>query len=233
MASTSKDTGRQRRLDPDKIAESALAIADAEGLSTVTVRRLAQHHDVTPMALYRHFRDKDELLDAVAERLFAAVVLPEPSDAPWHEQMQDLLAAILAALSPHPNAAGLTLHRIFASEPGLTVAERALALLAEAGFSADQAAEIGSQVIGSLIAIVTPEPGTTENPDPEARDEQFRAKRAALAALSPRRYPHVVAAAETLVHCASGRRDHALAVHLIVAGVRAVRPTNSPATTGA
>ncbi|WP_192772151.1 TetR/AcrR family transcriptional regulator [Plantactinospora soyae] len=229
----SKDTGRQRRLDPDKIAESALAIADAEGMSAVTLRRLAQHHDVTPMALYRHFRDKDELLDAVAERLLAAVVLPEPSDAPWHEQIRDLLAAILAALSPHPNAAGLTLHRIFASEPGLTLAERTFALLAEAGFSADQTAEIGSQMISSLIAIVAPDPATTENSDPEARDEQFRAKRAALAALSPRRYPHVVAAADTLVHCAAGQRDQVLAVHLIVAGIRAVRPADFPAATTA
>ncbi|GIG86393.1 TetR/AcrR family transcriptional regulator [Plantactinospora endophytica] len=224
----SKDTSRQRRLDPDRLVASALELADAEGLPAVTVRRLAQSHGVTPMALYRHFRDKDELLDALAAHLFASVVVPEPSDAPWPEQFRELLAAILAALSPHPNVAGLTLTRIFASDPGLALAERTLGLLAEAGFSAEQSAEVGSQVLCSLIAIVTPDPAGADTLDPEAREDRLRAKRLSLAALPPRRYPHVVAAADALVHCTSGQRDPELAVDLIVAGVRAVRPAVKP-----
>ncbi|MFL5761300.1 MAG: TetR/AcrR family transcriptional regulator [Thermomicrobiales bacterium] len=40
----------------------ALAIADSEGLQAVTIRRVAKELGVTPMALYWHFKDKNELL---------------------------------------------------------------------------------------------------------------------------------------------------------------------------
>jgi TetR/AcrR family tetracycline transcriptional repressor len=223
----SKDTDAHGRLGPDKIVASALAIADAEGLPAVTIRRLAQHHNVTPMALYRHFRDKDELLDAVVERVLADVALPEPSGGPWYEQMRDVLAAFLAAIRPHPNTAGLTITRILASEPGLALAERTLGLLGEAGFPTDQAAEIASQAVCSLVTLVTTEPGSSVDSDPEARDDAIRAKRASLAALSPRRYPHVIAAADALTQCANRKTYYELGVDLVVAGMRGVR-SDSP-----
>ena len=69
----------QKRLNRAELVASALAVADAEGLEAVTIRRIAQLHDVTPMALYRHFPDKDGLLLALAEQLLAdALPLPEP-----------------------------------------------------------------------------------------------------------------------------------------------------------
>ena len=46
----------------------ALALADAGGLDALTIRRLAQELGVTPMALYWHFRSKDELLVGLATR---------------------------------------------------------------------------------------------------------------------------------------------------------------------
>jgi AcrR family transcriptional regulator len=169
-------TGTQRGLNQAILVSTALALADEEGLESVTIRRLAQHHRVTPMALYRHFRDKDEILDALAERLLADVKLPEPDQRPWHEQLSDLLSAFLAALRPHPNAAGLILTRILASDPGLAVAERALAILASAGLPVEQAAETASQALCSLVTLVITEPGHSHNPDPEARDDAIRAK---------------------------------------------------------
>ncbi|WP_435127232.1 TetR/AcrR family transcriptional regulator [Actinacidiphila sp. bgisy144] len=66
----------QERLRREAIADSAIAIADVEGLEAVTIRRLAKQHNVTPTALYWHFKEKDQLLDGMAERLFANVELP-------------------------------------------------------------------------------------------------------------------------------------------------------------
>jgi AcrR family transcriptional regulator len=217
----SRDT--ERRLGPDKIVSSALAIADAEGLAAVTIRRLAQDHGVTPMALYRHFRDKEQLLDAIAERLFADVVLPPTSRAAWYEQMREVLAAFLVSLQAHPKVAELTLTRILASEPGLGLAERAFALLAAAGFSSEQAAEIASQSLCSLVTLVTTEPGATE--DPAHRDDAMRAKRAQLAALPPEKYPHITGAADALTRCADRTTYYDLGVDLVVAGMRGLRPT--------
>ena len=73
MATRRSRSGDRERLSRDTIVAGAIELADAEGLDAVTIRRLAQDHDVTPMALYWHFKDKGELLDGIAERLFADV----------------------------------------------------------------------------------------------------------------------------------------------------------------
>ncbi|MGW4465574.1 TetR/AcrR family transcriptional regulator [Micromonospora sp. NPDC004704] len=225
MVATRRDPAAHRGLDPDKIVTSALAIADADGLSAVTIRRLAQQHDVTPMALYRHFRDKDELFAALAERLLAGVELPEPDDRPWDEQLRDVLAAFVAALRPHPNVAELTLTRILTSAPGLALAERTLALLQLTGLDLDQSARIGRQVLCSLVTLVSTEPGAEERGDREARDDAIHAKRTALAALPPRRYPYVVAAADVLICDDSSDDYYRLGLDLAVAGIRGVSPS--------
>ncbi|WP_433320147.1 TetR/AcrR family transcriptional regulator [Micromonospora sp. CA-269861] len=218
----SKDT--PPRLDPTAIVTSALRIADTEGLSAITIRRLAQEHGVTPMALYRHFRDKSDLLDALAARLLADIRLPEPSTAPWEEQVRAILAACLAALRPHPTVAGLVPTRILLSEPGLILVERILALLDGAGYPPDQATEIGTQAFCSLVTLVATEPGATESTDPDTRDDAVRAKRAALHALAPQRFPHVLAAADALTFCRDRNGYYDLGLEFAVAGIRGIRP---------
>jgi TetR/AcrR family tetracycline transcriptional repressor len=220
VATISKETAK--RLDPEKLAASALDLADAEGLEAVTIRRLAQLHDVTPMALYRHFSDKNDLLAAIGDRMLADIELPEPNDDRWDFQLRAVLAAFVKALRPHPKTAELTLYRILVSEPGLAMAERTMELLTEGGFSTDDAAEVGRQSICSLITLVTTEPGANEDTDPVAREDALRAKRASLAALSPRRYPLITAAADTLICPASTDRYYELGMDLVVAGIRGV-----------
>jgi len=220
VATISKETAK--RLDPEKLAASALALADLEGLEAVTIRRLAQQHEVTPMALYRHFSDKDDLLAAIGDRMLADIVLPEPNDDRWDLQLQAILTAFVAALRPHPKVAQLAMFRILITEPGLAMAERTMELLTEAGFSIDDAAEVGRQSLCSLITLVTMEPGSAEVTDPIAREDALRAKRASLAALPPRRYPLISAAADTLVCPASTDAYYQLGIDLAVAGIRGV-----------
>jgi AcrR family transcriptional regulator len=50
--------------------EEARALISSDGLDALTLRRLAQRFSVSAPALYTHFRDKDDLLRAVAEQQF-------------------------------------------------------------------------------------------------------------------------------------------------------------------
>jgi AcrR family transcriptional regulator len=219
-----QNTEGRRGLDPDVIVKSALAVADTEGLDAVTIRRLAQEHQVTPMALYRHFKDKDDLLQALADRLLADVVLPEADDQPWPDQMRSNLDALLTALRPHPGVAHLTLPRILTSAPGLALAERCLALLVDGGFDIDQAAEVGRQTLCSLVALVAAEPRLDPRTDEDGREDAIAARRAALATLPASRYPNVVAAAGTLSYCENPERYYQIGLDLAVAAMVRTRP---------
>ena len=63
----------QPRLSRDAILDRALAIADADGVDALSVRRLARELGVTPMALYWHFENKEALLHALGDRLLAGI----------------------------------------------------------------------------------------------------------------------------------------------------------------
>ncbi|MEO6701515.1 MAG: helix-turn-helix domain-containing protein, partial [Jatrophihabitantaceae bacterium] len=70
------------------MADRAIALADIEGLAAVTVRRLATELGVTPMALYWHFRTKDELLAGAADRVLESLQLPSETRPTWTDELR-------------------------------------------------------------------------------------------------------------------------------------------------
>jgi TetR/AcrR family transcriptional regulator, tetracycline repressor protein len=216
----------RERLSREAIVTAAIALADAEGLDAVTIRRLAQDQGVTPMALYWHFKDKELLLDGVAERLLAEVVVPEPRPgASWAEQLRHLLGAILERLRAHPALAQLVSTRMLGSEPGLRLSERAFALLREAGFDAEQRAQIGMHALHTMVMLVTSEPGRplAQEAD-DALMQRMRTKKAALYALSPDEFPNVLSCAEPMTYRPSAPAYYGLGLDMLLAGVEGVRP---------
>mgnify|MGYP002367807463 FL=1 len=68
-----------RKLTPQAVVTTALALADRHGLQALTMRGLARELGVEAMSLYHHFAGKDALLDAMVDRVYAAILLPEAS----------------------------------------------------------------------------------------------------------------------------------------------------------
>ena len=56
----------------ERIFAAAKTVLDRDGLPGLTIRKVAQHARLSPMALYRHFADKDALLDSLMEDGLAA-----------------------------------------------------------------------------------------------------------------------------------------------------------------
>lgn len=54
----------------ERIAAAARSLLDGEGAEAVTMRRVADAVGITPMAIYRHFRDRDALLNTLADEGF-------------------------------------------------------------------------------------------------------------------------------------------------------------------
>jgi DNA-binding transcriptional regulator YhcF (GntR family) len=81
------DTPRQT-LDRKHVLRAAIAIADAEGLAAVSMRRLAAELGVGPMSLYRHVANKDELVTQMVDEVFGEPELPVPGPEGWRAKLE-------------------------------------------------------------------------------------------------------------------------------------------------
>src|SRR5215831_19332597 len=89
---------RRRGLTRRAIVERALELGDAEGLEAVSLRRLATELGVTPMALYRHVKDKQDLVNAMYEAIVEDFELQTPvrSGTKWTTRLRRALINIIA-----------------------------------------------------------------------------------------------------------------------------------------
>jgi len=212
----SRGNARQPRLSRDAILDRALAVADAEGIDAVSVRRLARDLGVTPMALYWHVDDKNALLHALGDRLLGGLDLTVDERVPWPEQLRAFVVAFTAVLRAHPSAAMLigSLPTV-ASENALGATEVALDILRRAGFSPEEAAHITTQIVRTTTSMVIAELDVIPATGEPACTEEF------LRSLPPERFPRVIEAAGPLSAHEDPESFDDLVIELILAGVEA------------
>jgi TetR/AcrR family transcriptional regulator, tetracycline repressor protein len=208
-------------LSRDAVVDRALQLADTEGLEAVTIRGLAQQFGVTPMALYWHVANKDELLDAMGDRIFQALRVDYSSDAAWDVQLRAVVQALVDALRAHPTCVELAYRRVFACPEGQQVAEHTLGLLRGAGFAVRQSSDIARHALQTAVMLVTGEPGAEPGCSEDDRLATLAAKRAALIALPTELFPHIREAADDLLHCDDVRVYYDFGIDMFVAGARA------------
>jgi AcrR family transcriptional regulator len=214
-------TASKSDLSRAAIVERALTVMDTDGPDAVTIRRIAQEFGVTPMALYWHVANKDELLDAMGDALLADVV-PPPASGPWHVQLRAVVDGLIAQLSQHPAAAGLVFPRILVTEPGLRITEFTLALLERAGFPRKQAADLARMGLQTAMMLVTQLPGSENQAAREERDALLAEKRAHIENLPADRYPRVREAAVALTDCEDEDAYYSFGVDLYIEGAQAL-----------
>jgi AcrR family transcriptional regulator len=88
----------------DDIIEAAVEIVGAGGYEEMTIRGLAAQLGVAPMSLYRHIRDKDDLLDEVVDRLLAKAWRPSAAEGDWQEWVIEAAAKLRVFLVSQPAA---------------------------------------------------------------------------------------------------------------------------------
>jgi len=123
------------------ILERALALADAEGLRAVTMRRLGSELGVEAMSLYHHVPNKEALLDGLVELVLEETrVVPPRAD--WREHMTAHAHALRAAGHAHPRVMQLFATRAVGSPAWAGAVEDTLAVLLAAGFAPQQAVHL-------------------------------------------------------------------------------------------
>lgn len=122
------------RLTPARIVEEAIALADRDGLDALSMRKLAAALGVDPMSIYHHHRDKERLLDAMADALVAAIVVPERT-GDWRADLRTLLLSARATMLRHPWSARLLESRVQPGGATIAHVDRVLGILRAGGLS--------------------------------------------------------------------------------------------------
>lgn len=122
------------------IAKAALRLTDQGGLSALSMRKLGGALGVEAMSLYHYVANKDDLLDAVLDELYAEIQLPYDSpDGDWETAVREGLQAFHRVLTTHPGALELFSSRPVPSEQAFGVLTWAYQRFTNVGVDVTQA----------------------------------------------------------------------------------------------
>lgn len=224
------DQGKHRGLTRAAIVGRALKIGETEGLDAVSLRRLASEFRVTPMALYRHVRDKQDLINAMAELAMDGLDLTVGFRASmtWTDRVRRTMLNFRDQMDERPLALQL---QIAYSGDNLSAfwrpIEDVLGILLSAGFKRREAAtliRIVSNLLAGYVLLVRPV-GPNANQQGNIDRELLR-KRFELGLLSLHRdqFPNTLATAGELasVWASDPERSWPDTVDLLVFGLEAM-----------
>ena len=213
------------RLTKQAVAERALRLGDEEGLEAVTIRRLAQELGVTPMALYWHFKNKDELMVGIVDQALSTVRADRAATDPWQKQLRAMVEALIRAMREHPVLADLMHHVAKEEGESFTRASNdALVLLTAGGFGVEEAYWVASHLLHSAIGLVAAQPDCPMTIPAEQAAEWRRQKRLKLESLPADKFPLMVAFAASYGRVPDIERYYTFGLDLVMAGVEAVAP---------
>lgn len=93
------------QLNKESIVDAAVLLLNSYGLSDMTMRRVAKQLEVAPGALYWHFKNKQELIDATARRVLAPLLEPDVQGSVEKQSAQDTCAQLRALMVSYRDGA--------------------------------------------------------------------------------------------------------------------------------
>jgi AcrR family transcriptional regulator len=127
----------RKPLTRERVLDAAAAIADADGIEALSMRKLGQALGVEAMSLYNHVANKGELVVAMVDRVVGEFDLPE-DERRWEAAIRRCAISAHDLLLEHPWACELALipsdMRVVGG-PRIRYMEWLLRRLREAGFS--------------------------------------------------------------------------------------------------
>jgi AcrR family transcriptional regulator len=212
-------SGDERQpLSRERVLTAALALADAEGIEGLSMRRLAAELGVEAMSLYHYFAGKDEILAAMLDVVYGEIEVP-PIDGDWRAPMRQMAISFHDTLLRHRWACGLLMSSFDLSEPRMRQMDAVLGRLREGGLSdtlIDHAYHaLDSYIVGFTLWQLPIIALSHELPD---LARQFKER------LSREEYPDLVAHMEYhMAPHAEGERAFEFGLELILDGLERLR----------
>jgi AcrR family transcriptional regulator len=213
---------RRRSLDREQIVQAAIRVVDAEGIDALTMRRLATELDAGATSVYRHVRDRGELLDLALDAVTAELSLPDPQ-APWRDALLGAAHGLRALFQRHPNFMLVRATRVALGPRTLAALEHVLGILRAAGFADRHALYAASTMVNYTLGFTLFELLPLVQLEAEGRDagEYLQLMGAFVRGLPGEHFPNLVALAPIVV----GREDDEFAygVEALIRGFEELR----------
>lgn len=184
-------TARRKRaprgtLSRDRIVDAALELIDADGVDGLSMPKLARRMGAGTMSLYNHVDSKDDLLDAVAQRVLQG--LPTPAGADWSSRLRAHFHDLRAALIKHPGLGMVLATKNVAVPAVFDLLERTLADLTAAGLDDETSAHLYYDLLAYTLGFVAWELPRTRSLSPGEYRQRWRD---AVNELPPEKYPTI------------------------------------------
>lgn len=118
-----------------QVVDAAVEVIKDGGYDEMTIRSLAARLGVGPMSLYRHVRDKDDLLDEVVDRLLQDAWRPRASTKNWRAWVTEAAEKLRSFLVTEPAALHVYLRHPVVSPAAVERMNAMMGVLRDAGFS--------------------------------------------------------------------------------------------------
>jgi TetR/AcrR family tetracycline transcriptional repressor len=158
-------------LDRSTVVQTALELLKKVGLDGLTTRRLADELGVKSPALYWHFHNKQELLDAMADAFIRGAGMGPPrSGETWQEWLARRVRAYRTSLLAYPDSARIVAEARQLSPAAIHAFNEELEAMVALGFDAVQALRtitaLTNYVNGFILQEQSARQSTTNGPVP-------------------------------------------------------------------
>jgi AcrR family transcriptional regulator len=212
---------RRRRprnsLTLDGILDAAEAVAQT-GFEALTIRAVAARLESSPMGLYRYFATKEDLVDALLDRVLGRITL-DPPGADWVDDLGRFARRHRELLLRHPWAIAALIRNPYPGPNVLPIGEHALSILRRGGLSPDDA-------VAQFSGIIALNYGWSSFTVARAAAEQRGDEPGSLPAPPPG-YPATLAAAEPMSRY-GGDVHYERALEALLAGIDAAALSRRP-----
>lgn len=136
-------------LSKERVLRAAIDLADQSGIESLSMRKLGHALGVEAMSLYNHARNKDEILDGIADTVVGEIelILPDPD---WKTALHAQVMAARSVLLRHPWAPKVIESRKNPGPATMRYMESVIGMLRSADFSVDLTHH-AMHVLGSRI----------------------------------------------------------------------------------
>ena len=194
-------------LSQDAIVTTALELLSREGMTGLSLRKVAAALDTGAASLYVYVADLNELHDLVLDRVLGEVELPAGQAGDWRDRLKAVLRSYFGVLFARPGLAQVALSTIPSGPNTMALTEALLSLLAEGGVDLLRAAWAVDLLSLQTAAVAA------EQDNRRSQDESECARVAeAIRSVSAERHPYIHTLGDELVSGKGERHDWALDV---------------------